>query len=86
MFGFGFTKLLLLAFIVLAVWQGFRYVQRREALRAGEEIQRLRREAAEAKAGNGRAVEELEACQVCGIFIPNRGATRCGRRDCPIAG
>lgn len=82
MFGFGLTKLLLLIAVVLAVWQGFRYVQRREALRAGEELRRLRRE----KEAGARAVEELEACRVCGTFVPSRGAKRCGRRDCPIPG
>lgn len=83
-------KLLVLALIVLAVWYGFKYVSRVEALRQN------RRAAAQRGGGNiggghvggsGRAaakpVEDLVKCQRCGAFVAAEGTANCGKPGCP---
>jgi uncharacterized protein len=83
MLGVGFGKLLLLIFAILIVWYGYRYVVRVDEIR-----QKLRRaqEAAAARA-RGEAprldAEDMVKCRICGTYVTAKGATRCGRSDCP---
>lgn len=74
----SFSKLLVLAIIVAAVWFGFRLIGR---------LDKARKEAARqpqgVKAKARPSVEETVRCRVCDAFVPARGATSCGRADCP---
>jgi len=86
MFGLSFSKLLLLAVVVVAVWYGFRHLGRGE----GGLRSRPRRNSASAgsQAGAGapdkpRAIEDMVRCAVCGAF-QTRGAAPCERADCPM--
>ena len=91
----SFSKLLLLALVIGAVWFGWRWYQRMEAVRR----EQLRRQAAPqparhtapgrdspaASAGPARAVdaEDMEKCPECGAWVAPRSATSCGRAGCP---
>ena len=77
MFGFSLPKLLILAAIIFAVWQGFKILQRRQEVAQRAERDRLKRE----RAGGG--VEDMVRCRVCDAFVAASGATDCGRGDCP---
>ena len=93
MFGFSFTKLLILAILILIVWYGFKYAARVEAVK-----QAIRAEAQRRRQGGGgttggdrrgdvrpaaRPVEDLVKCQRCGSFVAAVGAANCGKPGCP---
>lgn len=87
MFGFSFTKLLILAILILIVWYGFKYAARIEAVK-----QQLRAEALRRRQGGGgdggmrsaaRPVEDLVRCRQCGSFVAAQGAANCGKPGCP---
>lgn len=76
----SFSKLLVLAAIIAAVWMGFRLVGRLDKARKDE----ARRQARGGAAAKPRAdVEETVKCPVCGAYVAARGAGFCGRPDCP---
>lgn len=82
MFGFGITKLLVLAGLIAAVWYGFKFVGRLDEAR--------RRQAAETgprrRAGSERkseAIEDTVQCPVCGAYVVAGSASPCERPDCP---
>jgi hypothetical protein len=82
----GFSKLVVLIAILLAVWYGFKLVgqldrARKQALRARGQAARPagRRPAAAPE----RAVEDMVKCGTCGTYIAARRPTRCSRADCP---
>ena len=81
MLGFSLTKLLVLAVIVALVWYGFKWAGRVGGQRGGGEIPRD---------DAGRAAledaEDMAKCEVCGTFVPARGAGNCGRDGCPYPG
>ena len=81
MFGFSFVKLVLLAVIVAAVWLGFRYMSRMDAIRRSlrEELARRQRSGATP----AKEVEDLVKCARCGAYVAARNASACGRPDCP---
>ncbi|HEY1503341.1 MAG TPA: hypothetical protein VGF92_03525 [Stellaceae bacterium] len=89
MFGLSFTKLLLLAVLVLIVWYGFKYAARIEAVKQALRAEALRRREAAAVGRGGdiprsaRPVEDLVKCQRCGSFVAARGAANCGKPQCP---
>ena len=71
-------KILVLVAVIVLVWYGFKLVSRLDQARKQE----LRRqEAGPAKPRPG--VEETVRCPVCDAFVASRGATSCGRPDCP---
>jgi len=79
-------KLLLLAFILIAVWYGVRFVTRIGQLHHA--LRRAMQQAAvnaQRSGGPRQAViaEDLVKCRVCGAFVPAKSATRCARADCP---
>jgi uncharacterized protein len=84
MFGISFTKILLIAAVVAAVWYGFKYLTRPEKDEAED------RRASKPKpgpsaggaSGGARAVEDMVRCPVCGAYQA-RNAGPCERRDCP---
>jgi uncharacterized protein len=92
MFGFSFTKLLVLAAIVAAVWYGFKYIGRlermnKEGRKTGERsfTERLRkatRNKSDGAAGPGH-IEETEQCPVCKAYVSVEGVENCGRPGCP---
>jgi uncharacterized protein len=84
MLGFGFSKLLVLALLIFAIWTAFKYVGRVEEVR--QTLKRAR-DAAE-RGANRRAApkieaEDMEKCRVCDAYVAARGAAKCGRGDCP---
>jgi uncharacterized protein len=86
MFGFGLSKLIVLILVILGIWYGFKYMGRVEEVR---QALRRAREAAERQAaqrGGGRPkieAEDMVKCRACGTYVPARGASNCGRPDCP---
>lgn len=87
MFGLSFTKLLLLAVIVVVVWYGFKRAARIEAMRQSfrADAQR-RRQGGGANIGSARGpqpVEDLVKCRQCGAFVAADGAANCGKPHCP---
>jgi len=91
MFGLpSFTKLLVLAAVIAAVWYGFKLVGRLDKQRKGEgRLQRTAqppkptgaatREPVKAEANS----EDMEPCRVCGAYVARHGAANCGRAECP---
>jgi len=86
MFGVSFSKLLLLAVVVAAVWYGFKLLARPDSASkvAGRKPGKPVDEAA-AGEGDRPAIEDMVRCPVCGAFQA-RGAAPCERRDCPARG
>lgn len=94
MFGFSFTKLLVLVAIVVGVWYGFKLVGRIDEARKAEarlrERERRRaptrgRGGAPSGGAGGEAVdaEDMVQCPACKAYVPAKGASNCGRPDCP---
>jgi hypothetical protein len=88
MFGLSFTKLLMLAILILIVWYGFKYAARIEAVKQSRRAETPRRR----QGGNGggdtrppspRPVEDLVKCQRCGAFVAAQGAANCCKPGCP---
>ncbi len=93
MLGFSIQKLLFTAAVIVAVWYGFKWVGRMKVKRDAEAKAKLRRQASgDASGGSGGAsgatvdAEEMVECAACGAFVAARGATSCGREDCPYPG
>lgn len=84
MFGLpSFTKLLVLAAIVLAVWYGFKLVGRLEAQRKLQAKQEARASRAASRSSSMPEAEEMIACPACRAYVPARRPNNCGRADCP---
>ncbi len=95
MLGFSIQKLLVLAAIIGAVWYGFRFVGRLQQARDAEAKaggakggnlgDQVRDWVAGRKGGAdaGGEAEDLVQCPKCGAYVTARGATSCGRSDCP---
>ena len=81
MFGFSLTKLLFTAAIIAAIWYGYKWIGRIQAMRA-----------AGGKLDGNRprpgppAVEDMIRCPVCDSFVTASAAVSCGREDCPYPG
>ena len=83
-------KLLLLAAILGAVWYGFKFIGRLKderdaaAKRRGEEPRQSnpwnRQKAASSEA---LETEEMVQCPACKTYVAAKGASHCGRTDCP---
>jgi uncharacterized protein len=89
MFGLSLMKILFTLAAIVIVWQGFRLFRRREAARLERDrrrpVETERRTDARSTPVEG-SVEETQPCPVCGAYVPVRGATPCGRSDCPYPG
>lgn len=68
-------KLFLLVVVIAVVWYGFKLFGRLDQRRKGE----LDRD------GDGPRVEAADTvqCPVCGAYVAEKGASDCGRADCP---
>jgi uncharacterized protein len=81
---FGLPKLLVLLLILLAVWYGFKWVGRAQAIR-----EQQRRSAASEQGRRQRPrepvahTEDMVKCAACGVYVPATGARSCERAGCP---
>lgn len=73
---FSFSKLLVLAAIILAVWYGFKMLTRIQKERARAEVDRARKP-------QRLTAEDMVQCKACGVYVPAVGAVKCGRPGCP---
>ncbi len=91
---FSLSKLVVLLLIIGGVWYGFKYagrLQDRRAARAAvradlDRRKRASRRAAPADADDDTAdpAADMTLCPACKAYVPARGATNCGRPDCPF--
>lgn len=81
-------KLLVIVAVIAVFW----WWHRRNQIRRREQAELDRnprapntRNAAKggAKGGAAKPIEDMAQCKVCGAYVPAKGATRCGRADCP---
>jgi hypothetical protein len=75
MLGFGLGKLLVLVAVVVAVWYGFKLVNRLE--------QERKRRLKEQRRQPSESVDKMEKCPVCDTYVVVAGARNCGRENCP---
>lgn len=85
MFGFGFTKLVVLIGIVIAVWYGFKIVGQLDQARKQSQGRKPPRQTRGSGGGaaNAPEVEDTVQCPVCGAYVVARSASPCERPDCP---
>jgi len=88
MFGLSLSKLLFTVVVILIVWYGFKWVGRAHEMRQAQlrEQRKAARKAArreDAARPAPREVEDMVECRICGSFVAVRGASNCGRADCP---
>ncbi len=84
MFGLpSFTKLLVLAAVLAAVWYGFKFVGRLDKQRKEEARLQKKAPAASQPAKAEPNSEDMVQCPVCKSYVAASGATNCGRVDCP---
>lgn len=83
------SKLLLLALVIGAVWYGWRWVNRvnaigreRTAAKRRDTASPTQRSSSAATAPSGDA-EDMEKCPECGAYVAPRHAVSCGRPPCP---
>ncbi len=82
MFGFSLPKLLVLAAMIFIVWQGFKYLQRRQEVQDKNKHEQIKK-AREETQGTPDPVEEMVRCAVCETFVAGDNPKSCGRSDCP---
>ncbi len=83
-------KILLIVAVIGVLWWWHRrnQIKRREQAeldrnpRAG--AARSGKTKSGAKGGAAKPIEDMMQCRVCGAYVPAKGATRCGRADCPL--
>jgi hypothetical protein len=75
----SFWKILLLVLVIGGVWAVITIYKRNQRQR---ELAESRAKQAPPIVGHIKTV----ACRVCGTYIPERGAQRCERKDCPVVG
>ena len=80
-----FPKILLLIVVVGVVWWWFRRAQ----VKSREPDERIDRSAR--KGGrpakpttSANPVEDMAQCRVCNAYVAAKGASRCGRDNCPF--
>ena len=86
MFSFpGIQKLLLLVIIVGVVWWWFRRAQVKSRDPDGRINRNARSNGRPAKpAKSAKPIEDMAQCRVCNAYVAAKGASRCGRDDCPF--
>ncbi len=52
--------------------------------RSQKQKEAFARKEAEARLKPGAGYIKTVACTVCGTYIPERGASACARKDCPV--
>ncbi len=81
MFGFSLPKLIILALIIVGVWKGFKYLQRRQEVQDRDRHEKVRK-AREETQGSADPVEDMQRCPVCGTYFSGRPGETCGQPDC----
>jgi uncharacterized protein len=76
-------KILLIVAVIAVLW----WWHRRNRIKARERAE-LDKGAGSARAKTknspAKPVEDMAKCRVCGAYVPAKGATRCGRENCPF--
>ena len=80
MFGFSIIKVLFTIATVVVVWQGFKWLKRRETVAAVNPRKSLNRGSAFARDD----FEELVPCPDCGAYIAEGSNQRCNQLSCPF--
>jgi hypothetical protein len=75
----SFWKLLLLVLVIAGIWTAVAIYKRSQRQR---ELAEARAKQPPPNLGHIKTI----ACRVCGTYIPERGAARCERADCPVVG
>lgn len=91
MFGFSLQKILVLVAIIAAVWYGFKFLSRLDALRKAEAKVRHAKGKSRGKSKDGGKaatpaaddVEDMVQCPTCGAYVAAGTRCSCGRDDCP---
>ena len=92
MFGLSLTKILLTILVIAAVWYGWRFFTRYQALKAARERAvppEGGRDTESPRAAGRQArveAEDMVECRTCGAFIAASRRVACGRKDCPFPG
>ena len=73
MFGFSIMKILFTIVVVVVVWQGFKWLKRREAMAEARAQANLNPESMHPRDG----VEEMVLCPDCGAYIAKGSDHRC---------
>ena len=73
----SFWKILLIVLVIGGVWAGITIYKRSQRQR---ELAEGRAQQPQPNLGHIKTV----ACRVCGTYVPERGASRCERADCPV--
>jgi len=101
-FGFSLAKILFTVAVVVAIWQGFKFLGRLQDAK----LRQRKADALKRGAGNGNGngkqrrsaradhdgagkrdqAEDLVECAVCGSFVVASEPAVCGRGDCPYSG
>jgi hypothetical protein len=84
MFGlFNIDKILVLAIILVIVWQGFKLLGRVEESRRQARSRAAAGTAAGAKHSVITPVEDMIKCPTCGDYVPKLQARTCQKPNCP---
>lgn len=75
-------KFLTLVLLVAAVWIGFKFVARSQAIAKAKREMAARREAGLPRP-RPRDAQEMVRCASCGVYVSATKASACGRPDCP---
>lgn len=78
MFGLSFTKLIFTLLVIVAIWRAFKLIQRLQARRQAAA------EGVMTRAQPARPLE-LEACPLCGTYVPKHGPRCRSIRECQFA-
>ena len=73
----SFSKILLIILVIAGVWAAVTIYKRSQRQR---ELAEARARQPAANLGHIKTI----ACRVCGTYVPERGAARCERSDCPF--
>ncbi|MBK1668450.1 hypothetical protein CKO28_10430 [Rhodovibrio sodomensis] len=85
---FSFSKLLVLAGVIAAVWFGFKYVsrlqyQREKNAEARDRVERRRDGETVDPPKRREKAQDMVQCPACMAYVAPKGARNCGRPDCP---
>ncbi len=84
MLGFSLTKLLFTIVVVFVIWNGFKWYARMQVMNDRNNADRLRRATEPGTSPRSKPVtEKMVKCSVCGAYVTSKGASSCGRDDCP---
>lgn len=73
MFGFSIFKIIFTIAVVIAVWQGFKWLKRRDTLINARTRDSVGRESR----FTGNATEEMISCPDCGAYVAKGASHRC---------